>query len=256
RWQIYVRGCRVCGTRSATEEPPHREELEELICRRDRRAADDEHPHQCHSGRGAGVGLRDALWPIDDLASLAHRADELDPLAQEALRLLPAAGHLLDRLPDVAGPEVVPPVEGLDRLEDLVRGDLGVGDGALLIARLVDQAVHRQELVLDDEVVEPGARIGRRERDLEGLGVHVPRETDRLLDRTLRLPREAEDEGAVDQNAELVAVLGEAARALDAHALPDVLQDLLVARLVADDEEPEPAVLQDLEDLAVDVRAG
>ena len=52
-----------------------------------------------------------------------------------------------------------------------------------------------------------------------------------------------------------MAVPGEAAGALDAHALADVLQDLLVPRFVADHEEPEPAILQDLERLAVDVGA-
>src|SRR5207244_12230909 len=54
--------------------------------------------------------------------------------------------------------------------------------------------------------------------------------------------------------AELVTVPGEATRALDAHTFPDVLEDLLVARLVADDEQPKPVVLEDLQRLAVDVR--
>ena len=52
-----------------------------------------------------------------------------------------------------------------------------------------------------------------------------------------------------------MAVAREAPRALDAHALLDVAQDLLVARLVADDEQPEPVVLQDAERVAIDVRA-
>src|SRR5207253_2292768 len=79
-----------------------------------------------------------------------------------------------------------------------------------------------------------------------------------LLDRLPDVTRRevvAPVEGPVDQDAELVAVPGEAAGALDAHTLADVLQDLLVPRLVADDEEAEPAILQDLQGLAVDVGA-
>ena len=56
------------------------------------------------------------------------------------------------------------------------------------------------------------------------------------------LARQPEDEGAVDHDAELVAVLGEASRDVDAHALLDVVQDLLVAGFVADQQQPQPVV--------------
>src|SRR5439155_1426382 len=208
------------------------------------------------SGLCAGLRLRDALARrVHDPPPLGHRADELHALAEEPLRLLPAGRHLLDRLPDVTRREVVAPVEGLDRLEDLVGGDLRVRDRALLVAGLVDQAVDGQVVVLGDEVVEGGARVGRGERDLERLGLHLAREAHGLLDGVAGLAREAQDEGPVDQDAELVAVPGEATGALDAHPLADVLQDLLVPRLVADDEEAEPAILQDFQGLAVDVGA-
>ena len=55
-------------------------------------------------------------------------------------------------------------------------------------------------------------------------------------------PGRPEDEGAVDLDAELVAVLGEALRHVDQHALLDVVQDLLVAGLVADHEQPAAVV--------------
>ena len=84
--------------------------------------------------------------------------------------------------------------------------------------------------------------------------VHLAREAHRLGDRLARLARQAEDEGAVDHDAEVVAVAGEAARALDADAFLDVAQDLLVAALVADHEEPKPVVLQHLQRLARHVR--
>src|SRR5690606_5937870 len=99
------------------------------------------------------------------------------------------------------------------------------------------------------------AGVRRGERDLDRLAVHLLRELDRLADGLRRLAGQAEDERAVDQDAELVAVLGELARATDVDALLDVLQDLLVARLVADHEQAEPAFLHDLERLEVDVGA-
>ena len=46
---------------------------------------------------------------------------------------------------------------------------------------------------------------------------------------------------------ELVAVLGELLRHLDPHALLDVVQDLLVAALVADQQQPQPVVAQHLQ---------
>ena len=73
---------------------------------------------------------------------------------------------------------------------------------------------------------------------------------------SLALARQAEDEGAVDLDAELVAVLGELLRDVDQHALLDVVQDLLVAGLVADDEQPAAVVGQHLEGLARHVALG
>ena len=50
---------------------------------------------------------------------------------------------------------------------------------------------------------------------------------------------------------ELVAVLGELAGALDGGALLDVLQDLLIARLVADDEQAAAGFLHGLQRLVI-----
>ena len=60
----------------------------------------------------------------------------------------------------------------------------------------------------------------------------------------------------MDLDPELVAVAGEALRHLDAHALLDVVQDLLVAALIADQQQPQPVVLQHLQRLARHVRLG
>ena len=64
-------------------------------------------------------------------------------------------------------------------------------------------------------------------------------------------PGQTENEVAMDDQSELLAVLGELARALDGRALLDVLQDLLIARLVADDEQPASGFLHRLQRLVV-----
>ncbi len=60
-------------------------------------------------------------------------------------------------------------------------------------------------------LVKLGAGIGRGEADLHAEDVELLREADGLLDGFLRLDRQAEDEGAVNDHAGLVAGLGEAA---------------------------------------------
>ena len=48
-------------------------------------------------------------------------------------------------------------------------------------------------------------------------------------------------------HAEFVAILGEATRDLDQHALLDIVQDLLVAGFIADQQQPQAIVFQDFE---------
>ena len=87
-------------------------------------------------------------------------------------------------------------------------------------------------------------------------GLILRGEVDGLLDRLLGLAGQAEDEGAVDLDAELVAILGELLGDLDAHALLDVVQDLLVAALVADEQQAQAIVAQHFQRLARDIRLG
>ena len=61
----------------------------------------------------------------------------------------------------------------------------------------------------------------------------------------------SEDEVAVDEQAELLAVLGELARAFDGGALLHVLQDLRIAGLVADDEQAASGFLHRLQRFVV-----
>src|SRR5579871_4679369 len=76
---------------------------------------------------------------------------------------------------------------------------------------------------------------------------HFSSEADWFLHGLLGLPREAENEGAVDRDAEIVAVAGEPARDVDPHPLLDIVQDLLVAGLVADEQQPQTVVTHDFQ---------
>ena len=87
-------------------------------------------------------------------------------------------------------------------------------------------------------LVELGAGEGVGDRDLDGFDVELLGELDGVADGFLRLAGKAEDEVAVDGEAELVAVAGEVAGALDGGAFLDVLEDLRIAGLEADDEQP------------------
>ncbi len=70
---------------------------------------------------------------------------------------------------------------------------------------------------------------------------------DGLLDGLARLARQAQDKGAVDLDAQLAAVLGEAARNVRTQAFLDVQQDLVVAGLIAHQQQAQAVLLHDLE---------
>ena len=190
--------------------------------------------------------------------ALAQELEELDAFAQAALHHVGAADHLADDRADLAGPEVEALVEGLHRVEDLGVAEMRIVQRRDLDAVLVDQFGVRgvEPAVLHRLVVEEGAGIGRGQRHLDGVRVDPWRPADRLGDRLAGLARQAEDEGAVDGDAELVAVLGELLGDLDAHALLDVVQDLLVAGLVADQQQAQAAFLEHLQRLARHVGLG
>jgi len=86
--------------------------------------------------------------------------------------------------------------------------------------------------------------------------VELARVPDRPLDRFTRLAGQPQDEGAVRRDAEVAAVAREPPRDVQAEALLDIVQDPLVARLVADEQQPQAVVLQDLQRLVRHVRLG
>ena len=91
------------------------------------------------------------------------------------------------------------------------------------------------------------AGIGRRQRDLNRFGIELDRVIDRLLDGLARLAGQPDDEGAMDQDAELVAVGGKTPREVEPDTLFYVVQNLLVAGFVAYRKQAESVVLHDLE---------
>src|ERR1700730_17762074 len=121
------------------------------------------------------------------MPSLAHRRQKLPPLVQHSLGLFHRRHHLLHRLEDVLRPEVEAAIEALDRAVNFLVGKSGVSDGALLITGLVEQRIDRQEPVLRHVVEQLRTGVGRRERYLDRLAVHLARESDRFLYRLLIL---------------------------------------------------------------------
>src|SRR5215471_13117178 len=110
--------------------------------------------------------------------------------------------------------------------------------------------VEVEPAVLDRLPMQKGARVRRRERDLDRVRVDFRGKANGFFDRLLGLAGQPEDEGAMDHDAELVAVLREAARDVDAHSLFDVIKDLLVAGFVADEQESQAVVAQYLQSRA------
>ena len=134
----------------------------------------------------------------------------------------------------------------------------GIFEGALLEAVVLHQVrlvpLH-EPAVLAGHLVKLGAGIRRGEADLHAEDVQLLREADGLLDGLLRLDRQAEDEGAVNDHAGLVAGLGEAAHLVEGDAFLDVPENLLVAALVADQEQPQAGILERLDGVVVQVGA-
>ncbi len=139
----------------------------------------------------------------------------------------------------------------MDHFHDVLDGEARVLDMRHLVAGVVFHLLVGDEAVLLGEVVELGPGIGMGNRDLDGFAVERLGEVDGVADALLGLAGQAEDEVGVDDKAEIVAVLDEVAGALDGGALFDVLEDLGIAGLEADDEQAAASVLHGFEGFAV-----
>ena len=131
-------------------------------------------------------------------------------------------------------------------------GRSGILDLRHLMSAFVDHlGVGDHEAVLHRVVVEFGARVGVSHRHLNGLDVEFLGEVDGVANGFAGLAGQSQDEIAVDDQTELVAILGELAGAFDGRALFDVLEDLRIARLVADDQQPAAGFLHRLEGFVI-----
>ena len=113
-----------------------------------------------------------------------------------------------------------------------------------------------QPAIFQRLLIQERAGIGGGERNLHGVGVHLSGEADGFLDGLAGFARQAEDEGAVDFDAEFMAILGESFGDLNQHALLDIVQDLLIAAFVADQQQAQAVIFQHFEGFARHVGLG
>src|SRR5581483_9353231 len=100
-----------------------------------------------------------------------------------------------------------------------------------------------------------GARIRRGQTHLETEHIQLLRETNRLLNGFLCLDRQAEDERAVDDNAGLMAVLGEPAHFVRGDAFLDARERFVIPAFVADEEQAQSVVLEALDRVLIEIGA-
>src|SRR5688572_17544472 len=189
-------------------------------------------------------------------ATPREEAEEFDAFAQPPLQYGTVAQHLSADREDLPRTKVEAPVEGLDGREDLRTRQVRIPENARLHAGAVDESLVRQPALLLRLPVQRRPRVRGRKRHLQRVGIDVLRETDGLFDRLAGLARQAHDEGAVDRDAEGTRVARELARAVDANALLDVVQDGLAARFVAHEQQAQPVVAKHLQAGVGDVRLG
>ena len=157
-----------------------------------------------------------------------EKTEEFGPFPQTTFHHLPASEHLGDDLPYFARAEIEALVKALDAVEDFFLRQMRIAKRRKLHALAVheiDGVVLLEPAVGDGVPIELRAGIGRGERNLYRVRVDLFGEFYGLLDGLARLARQAEDEGSVDLDAELAAVLGEAARDVGAQALLDDMQN-------------------------------
>ena len=160
-----------------------------------------------------------------------------------------------DRLPDDAegrlGAKVVFVVKLMHHLHDVVGGKTGVLDVCHLVAVAVLHLLIRDETIFLDEVEKLGAGKGMGDGDLNGVAIELLSELDGVADGSLGFTGKAEDEITVYDEAKSTTVLNEVASALDCGSLLDVLENLRIAGLETDDQQPAASFLHRLEGVIV-----
>src|SRR5262249_15130120 len=111
-----------------------------------------------------------------------------------------------------------------------------------LVTAGIGKRFDAEESVFRHLLVELGAGHGVCKRYLDGFAVEFLGEVDGLVDGLGSFAREADDEVAVDLDADLAAILHEGTRHFDGGTLLDVLENLRVAGFETDDEETRAAI--------------
>src|SRR5450759_4234048 len=198
-------------------------------------------------GRFRGRRLFLAVF-LDPLVALRAQFKEGPRFFVQAL----AFGVVEHRFPQNAvrglGTEIIRVVEVMDCLKDFRGGQTRILDLHHLVSAIVDHfCVAGHKAIFYREFVQFSSRVSMRHRNLDRLYVEFLGEVDRVLDGLASFSRQSEDEISVDYESQLVAILGELAGALDGRAFLDVLQNLLIARFVAHNQEPAARVFHGLE---------
>src|SRR6202011_801182 len=102
------------------------------------------------------------------------------------------------------------------------------------MGELVTSLVHHlvicdHEAVLHGVIVQLGSRIGMSYGNLDGLDIQFFRKLDGVADGLPSLTRQSQNEVSMDDQAQLVTILGELTSPFNGRAFLDVLQNLLVA---------------------------
>src|SRR5579863_7385290 len=143
----------------------------------------------------------------DHVFAVPEELEELHALPQAAHQHVARGEHLLHDLGDLGGTEVELLVEVLDRFEDL-----GVAEMRIIQRRDLG-AVFRQKVHIGCEpaillglVIEKGSGIGSGQRHLDSVRIDFLGESQRFLDRLPRFAGQSQDESAVHDDAQFVAV--------------------------------------------------
>src|SRR4029077_5601214 len=115
---------------------------------------------------GAMVSMTSAFMSGRRDPVAAQAAEEVPSLREPPLHDLAVADHLGGEREHLARAEVEAAVELIHRAEDLRGGEGGGADRAHPQARAVAQVLGLEPAVAPGLLVERGARVGRRERDL------------------------------------------------------------------------------------------
>jgi hypothetical protein len=134
----------------------------------------------------------------------AQEAKKFDAFPQPPGHHLPTREHFPDDFPNLAGAEVKALVELFHAVKDLLFRQMRITDRRqlhALIVHQIDGIIFGKPTVVDGLFIECGARVRCGERDLDGVRIDFLCEIDGFLDGLRGLPRQAQDEGAMNQDA-------------------------------------------------------